>query len=105
MVWHAPCERIARMTRMSAHRIAQSPSFLRVLGSPATPTEARADLIPPRAIARRKRPASPRTGLLRLAPRLTVLTGSRREPDWRVIAGGIAAAVAEGDDEETPWIA
>jgi hypothetical protein len=34
-----------------------------------------------------------------------VLTGNRRQPDWRVIAGGIAAAVVDSDGEEAPWIA
>ncbi len=93
------------MIRMSANRTVQSQSFLRIVGRPTTPTEAPTALLPPRTTGRRRRPTSPRSGFLRLAPRLTVLTGNRRQPDWRVIAGGIAAAVVDSDGEEAPWIA
>ncbi len=96
----------AGMTRMRSHLTAQGQSFLRILERPTAPPEARvAAAVSPQAVARRKRPASPRTGLLRLAPRLSVVTGNRREPDWRVIAGGIGAAVADSDVEDAPWSA
>jgi hypothetical protein len=31
--------------------------------------------------------------------------GNRRWPDWRVVAGGVGAAVADHDVEDSPWIA
>jgi hypothetical protein len=38
---------------------------------------------------------------------MMVLTGRHRGPDWRIIAGGIGAAVTEtrDDSEDAPWIA
>ena len=73
----------AGMTRMRSHLTAQGQSFLRVLERPTAPPEAR----------------------VAAAVRLSVLTGNRREPDWRVIAGGIGAAVADSDVEDAPWSA
>lgn len=63
-----------------------------------------ARMVPHRAAARRRRPASLRP-LLRLAPPLTLVKGNRRWPDWRAVAGGVGAAVADHDVEDGPWIA
>jgi hypothetical protein len=43
-------------------------------------------------------------GLLRLAPRLSIVPGGRRrEPNWPGIAGGIAAAMHdEFDPDDSP---
>jgi len=88
---------------MSPRRTAPGQSFLRILERATAPPEAcGALLVSSRTVARRKRRASPRIGLLRLAPRLTLLTGNRREPDWRAIAGGIGSAVAGSDVEDSP---
>jgi hypothetical protein len=40
-----------------------------------------------------------------LAPPLTLVKGNRRWPDWRTVAGGVGAAVADHDAEDSPWIA
>jgi hypothetical protein len=61
----------------------------------APPTALATLPLSPRLVARRKRAAPPRLKLLRLAPRLSVLTGNRRGPDWPVIAGGVGAAMAD----------
>lgn len=56
-------------------------------------------VVPPRVARRQKRRvAPPRLGLLRLAPRLSVLAGDRREVDWPAIAGRIGAAMTDGLD-------
>ncbi|MCI0633958.1 MAG: hypothetical protein L0206_08610 [Actinobacteria bacterium] len=44
------------------------------------------------------RAVSPRLGLLRLAPTLSIVTGDRSEARWPVIAGGIGAAMGDGFD-------
>ena len=91
---------------MTSHRAAQGQSFLHVLERPAAPPEPRAALKDsPGPGARRKRRVSARAGLLRLAPRLTVLTGNRARPDWGAIAGGIGAAIVDSDLDDTPWCA
>jgi hypothetical protein len=54
---------------------------------------------------------APRTGLLRLAPRLSVLPGNRKRPSWPAIARGMRAAVTRvtnpsiGDAEDGPQCA
>jgi hypothetical protein len=54
---------------------------------------------------------TPRTGLLRLAPRLSVLPGKRKQPSWPAIARGMRAAVTRvadpgmGDAEDGPQCA
>jgi hypothetical protein len=54
---------------------------------------------------------APRTGLLRLAPPLSVLPGNRKRPNWPAIARGMRAAVTRvshpgmGDTEDGPQCA
>lgn len=95
------------MPRISSHRVAQGQSFLRLLERDIRPPAERAAVsIASRVAGRRKSAVPPRLGLLRLAPRLSVLRGNRREPDWQVIAGGIGAAITNRvDAEDAPWCA
>jgi hypothetical protein len=100
---------IAAMTSTTADRTAQPPFRLHVLKPRPEPTETPGALpvarrVPHRAAARRRRPASLRP-LLRLAPPLALVKGIRGRPDWRVVAGGVGAAVADHDVDDSPWIA
>ena len=80
----------------------QGPPSLHVL-EPLAPRPAGAHL---RGHGRRGRMMPPRSGRLRLAPRLTVVGGGRGERYWPVIAGRIGLAVAEqGPDPDAPLVA
>ena len=80
----------------------QGPPSLRVL-EPLVPRPAGAHL---RGPDRRGRMMPPRTGRLRLVPRLTVVGGGRGERYWPAIAGRIGVAVADqGPDPDAPLIA
>ena len=97
------------MTPTTVDRVAQPPFRLHVLRPRAALTETsgalpEARMVPHRAAARRRRPASLRP-LLRLAPPLALVKGNRGRPDWQAVAGGVGAAVADHDVEEGPWIA
>ena len=100
---------LAGMTPTTPDRTAQPAFRLHVLRPLAASTETPgalpvARMVPHRAAARRRRPASLRP-LLRLAPPLALVKGHRGRPDWRVVAGGVGAAVADHDVEDGPWIA
>jgi hypothetical protein len=43
-----------------------------------------------------RRGPGPRLGLLRLAPRLSIVPGNRRDANWPRIAGGIGGALTGG---------
>jgi hypothetical protein len=60
-----------------------------------------------RAAGLRRRRGKPRRfGLLRLAPRLVVLTGSARHPNWPAVAAGIGSAFTGCvDPDDAPWCA
>lgn len=62
---------------------------------------------PHRAVGRRgRRVISPRMGLLRLAPRLSIVPGHPRDADWPVVAGAIGAAMSDGfDPDDSPLCA
>jgi hypothetical protein len=47
-----------------------------------------------------KRGTAPRLGLLRLAPRLSIVSGNRRDANWPVIAGGVGAAMTDWFDPD-----
>jgi hypothetical protein len=72
------------MIRMDSNQ-SRSVSSVRVLQTALTPSVTRRATGP-----RRRTPA--RVGLLRLAPRLSVL-GERQALEWRAIAGGIGGAL------------
>ena len=97
------------MTRLSSRRVAHERSLLRLVERAETKSGGYVHLaaVPSRlAGPRRKRAVSPRLGLLRLAPRLAVVTGTRREPHWPVVASGIGAAMTGGvDPDDTPLCA
>src|SRR5262245_19162195 len=72
------------------------------LASAATP----AALVARVAGARRRRGTPRRLGLLRLAPRLVVLPGRARQPNWPVVAAGIGSAFTGSiDPDDAPWCA
>jgi hypothetical protein len=80
----------------------QGPPSLHVL-EPLAPRPAGAYL---RGHGRRGRLMPPRSGRLRLAPRLTVVGGGRGERYWPIIAGRIGVAVADREpDPYAPLIA
>jgi hypothetical protein len=60
-----------------------------------------------RAAGLRRRRGKPRRfGLLRLAPRLVVLTGNARHPNWPAVAAGIGSAFTGSvDPDDAPWCA
>jgi hypothetical protein len=88
------------MSYMNVHRVGEGQSHLRLLKRETTPSSHGAVVsIAAGTAGRRKRVAPPRLGLLRLAPRLSVLGGSR-EPDWQIVAGGIGAAMTPGVEAE-----
>jgi hypothetical protein len=59
-----------------------------------------------RGHGRRGRMTPPRSGRLRLAPRLSVVGGGRGERYWPVVAGRIGIAVADqGPEPDAPLIA
>ncbi len=62
---------------------------------------------PPYRAGRHGRRGIPaRLGLLRLAPRLSIVAGTRRDGNWPVIAGGIGAAMNDGfDPDDSPLCA
>jgi hypothetical protein len=47
-----------------------------------------------------RRGPGPRLGLLRLAPKLSIVSGNRRNANWPSIAGGIGAALTDGFDPD-----
>ena len=62
---------------------------------------------PPNRAERQGRRGIPsRLGLLRLAPRLSIVPGTWRDGNWPVIAGGIGAAMSDGfDPDDSPLCA
>jgi hypothetical protein len=101
VTWHAPCQ-TPGMSQMSPQPIANGQVVLRVFeGNEVLGRLARSLS----AGARGRRGSGgelTRRGHLRLAPRLTVLTGGRRGPAWARIAGGMGAALAGDPVDETP---
>jgi hypothetical protein len=89
------------MSRMSTPHIAQGHVRLHVLERHEGPDRLAASA-PAVAKSRRGSSGPSRRGFLRLAPRLTLLTGGRREPAWQRIAGGIGAALAGDATDEFP---
>lgn len=85
------------MNLTSSHEAVRGPASLRVLEPlTARPMGSAEPRVSRRLDGRRSRTAPPRLGLLRLAPRLTVVGSRRPERRWEVIAGRIGAAVADG---------
>lgn len=71
------------------------------VGSPMVADTARRwDFAAPRSRRHGRKAAPPRLGLLRVAPRLTVVTGNRKATDWPAIANGIRAAAASPGEFE-----
>jgi hypothetical protein len=97
------------MTHTNSSRVIVLGQFLRPVAHATTSLNVNAvdEPLSNRAARRRHDTAPSRVGRLRLAPRLTLLHGNRREPNWRTIAGGIGTVMAGdgGDLDETPWIA
>jgi hypothetical protein len=60
----------------------------------------------PRAGRHGRRVIAPRLGVLRLAPRLSIVPGTRRDANWPAIAGGLGVALgAEFDPDDGPLVA
>lgn len=106
MAWHAACGYRPHMPRASSRRAGPGQSVLRLLARGAMPSGAPPVVPISLRVTGRRMAAPPTFGRLRRAPRLSLLGGGRREPDWRSVAAGVGAAVIRrGDTQDAPRFA